>query len=206
MFHFLFLHLSSIIINLISNVLWFFGIHGGQITNTVTSPIYTVFSYENLAAYNLGEQLPNIINKQFGYMYTFGGAGSTFGLVLLMTFFAKSERLRNVGKISLPLSFFFINETVLFGVPMVLNVVMLVPFIFITPFLGLLTYSATKYQLIPYVIGVDIPWYTPLIISGLIEGGIKLALWQILMVILSIVLYYPFFKIQDRIYYLEESK
>lgn len=198
--------ISDSILTFLTNALWFVGIHGGNLIGSITKPIYSSFAYENLAALNSGNPLPHIIHQQFRYMYIFGGAGSSFGLVLLMSFFAKSERMKRVGRVSFPLSFFFINETVLFGLPIVLNLMMLLPFLFITPSLGLLTYFAMKAQLIPIAVGFDIPWNTPMLISGFIQGGIQLALWQCLMIFLSMLLWYPFFRMQDKLYYKQEKQ
>lgn len=198
--------ISDLFLSMVSHVLWFFGIHGGSIVGAVTKPIYSSLSLANLAAFGNGEPLPYIINSQFRYTYILGGAGSTLGLVILMARYAKSETLRKLGKISLPLGIFFINETIIFGLPIVLNFILLLPFVFIPLFTGWLTYIFMKLNIIPFALGIEIPWTTPPIISGFIQGGYKLALWQIVILVISIILWYPFFKILDKKYLKEENK
>lgn len=181
----------------IAQGLWFFGIHGGSIVGNITKPLYAPLALENLNAFNQGLSIPYMITSQFRMMFVFGGAGSTLGLVILMFFFSKSSHLKQIGRISLPLGIFFINETVLFGIPVVMNLIMLIPFVSVPLVSGLLTAFVMKIGLVPYAIGIEIPWTTPPILSGFIQGGYILALWQVLMIILSIILWYPFFKMMD---------
>lgn len=190
--------ISHMLLIMISNGLWFFGIHGGSIVGTITKPLYTPLSMANVAAFSAGETLPYIITSQFNYVFTFGGAGSTLGLVILMVLFSKSDTLKSLGRISLPLGIFFINETVLFGIPIVLNPILLFPFISVPMITGFLTYLAMDVGIIPYTIGFEIPWTTPPILSGFIQGGTILAIWQVLLLSFSMVLWYPFFRIIDR--------
>lgn len=196
---------SDLFLNVISHILWFFGVHGGSIVGAVTRPIYSSLSLANLSAYGMGEPLPYIINSQFRYTYVFGGAGSTLGLVVLMAKYSKSNTLKKLGRISLPLGIFFINETIIFGLPIVLNFILLVPFVLIPLFTGWLTYFFMSINIIPYALGIEIPWTTPPIISGFIQGGYRLAIWQLFILILSTFLWYPFFKVLDNKYLKEEN-
>ncbi|MPN22342.1 Lichenan permease IIC component [bioreactor metagenome] len=114
-----------------------------------------------------------------------------------MTFFSKSKQLKKLGKLTLPTGIFFINEGLIFGLPIFLNPVMFLPFIMIPPISGILTYYVMKIGLVPLAIGFQIPWTTPPIISGFIQGGIRLAVWQIVLIILQGFMWYPFFRIID---------
>lgn len=189
----------------ITNGLWFFGIHGGNVVGTITKPIYTIFSLENVEAFQLGLLLPNIINNEFSKSFIFGGAGSTLGLAILMCFKAKSTQMKTIGKLSLPTTIFFINEPLMFGIPIVMNPTALIPLLFITPTCGIITYLATTIGIIPPTIGFPLPWTTPPIINGFVQGGWRLALWEVLMLTLSVVLWYPFFKKMDQKALLKEQ-
>lgn len=197
---------SFLFFNLMTNILWFFGLHGGNIVGSITNPIYTPLSLENLAAYEAGETvMPYIINGNFSKCFTFGGVGSMFGLAILMCFFAKSAQYKTLGKLSLPTTFFFINEPLLFGIPIVLNPMFFLPLMFTTPLLGSLTYVVMKIGLIPIPHGLQLPWTMPPVINGFLQGGVVLALWEFLMVLASIAIWYPFFKMGDK-KALEEEK
>ncbi len=197
---------SFLFFNLMTNLLWFFGLHGGNIVGSITNPVYTPLSLENLAAFQAGEKtMPYIITGAFTKSFTFGGVGTMFGLAILMCFFAKSKQYKMLGKLSLPTTFFFINEPLLFGIPVVLNPMFFLPLMFITPILGSLTYFVMKIGLVPIPHGLQIPWTTPPVINGFLQGGIGLAVWELLMILASIALWYPFFKMGDK-KALEEEK
>lgn len=187
--------------NVMAGLLWFFGLHGGNITGSITNPIYTPLSLENLEIYMADPtaKLPNIINGAFAKTFTFGGIASMFGLAILMVFFAKSQQMKTLGKLALPTTIFFINEPLLFGIPTVLNPLFFFPMLFLTGIQGGLTYIMMKIGVVPIARGVQIPWTTPPVIDGFLQGGIGLAIWEFLMVLMSMVLWYPFFKIQDNI-------
>ncbi len=189
---------ASVYIQAFAHVLWFFGIHGGKVIGVLKDPIYTQYSYANLAAYHLGQELPYVVTSTTAQMYTFGGAGSTLSLVILMCFFAKSQKLKNLGKLSLPMGIFFINEPILFGLPYVLNPFMLLPIIGIPFISGSLTVFLMSIGFLPKCIGVEIPWTTPPILSGLLEGGWKLALWQGVLLVLQGLIWYPVFRLLDK--------
>ncbi len=190
---------------LLTQVLWFFGIHGGSVVGAVTNPILESLSFENLTAFRTGLPLPHIINRQFRLLTTFGGAGSTLPLCFLMAFMAKSQRMKRLGKTALPMGIFFINEPVIFGLPIIFNPLMMVPFILIPMVSLFVTWVLMKMEILPYVIGFDIPWTTPPLISGMIQGGWRLAVWQLIVMAVQTFIWYPFFKVQDNKYLKEEN-
>lgn len=197
---------SYLFFQLMTNLLWFFGLHGGNIVGSITNPIYTPLALENLAAYQAGEKvMPYIITGAFGKTYIFGGVGSMFGLAILMAFRAKSKQYKTLGRLALPTTFFFINEPLLFGIPVVLNPLFFFPLLLLTPLLGVLTYIVMKLGIVPIPHGLQIPWTTPPVIDGFLQGGWGLALWELLMVLASMLLWYPFFKIGDKKAFEEEQ-
>ncbi len=190
--------ISHMILEAAACLLWFFGIHGGNIIGTITTPLYMQLALENLNNIQAGLPPQNIVSNAFSSMYDFGGIGSTLVFSFLCAYFAKSKKLRMVGRISLPMGIFFINEPLLFGVPMILNPLMLAPLLGI-PFVScLLTVLGMKAGLLPYAAGYAVPWTTPPLISGLIQGGWRLALWQLILMVIQTALWYPFFIIEDR--------
>ena len=184
---------------------WFFGINGGSIVGSIMQPILTPLSIENLSAFQAGNPLPNVINQQFYDLFTtFGGAGSTLSMLIAMIIVCRSQRIKNLSKISVVPALFGINEPVIFGLPVVLNPTILIPFL-LTPLINILiSYFSMISGLVPFTSGVSMPWTTPVIISGFLTTGWRGALLQLILVILGVFIYMPFVKMMDKQYKKEE--
>nr|WP_304285591.1 PTS sugar transporter subunit IIC [Clostridium paraputrificum] len=184
---------------------WFFGINGGSIVGSIMQPILTPLSMENLSAFQAGTVLPNVINQQFYDLFTtFGGAGSTLSMLIAMIIVCRSQRIKNLSKISIVPALFGINEPVIFGLPVVLNPTILIPFL-LTPLINILiSYFSMVSGLVPFTSGVSMPWTTPVIISGFLTTGWRGALLQLILVILGVFIYMPFVKMMDKQYKKEE--
>ena len=186
----------------LSTLFWFFGINGPAVTNTVFNPIHLALTAENLEAFKQGATLPNIFTGPFGDFFgNFGGGGSTLSLVFLMVFFGKSERMKKLGRLAIVPGIFGINEMIIFGLPVVLNPLIVIPFI-LTPLVNtILSTIATLIGLIPYTTGAALPWTTPFFFSGwLATGSIVAGLFQIVLIIIGMCIYYPFFRVIDKQY------
>lgn len=184
---------------------WFFGINGGSIVGSIMQPILTPLSMENLSAFQAGNPLPNVINQQFYDLFTtFGGAGSTLSMLIAMIIVCRSQRIKNLSKISVVPALFGINEPVIFGLPVVLNPTILIPFL-LTPLINILiSYFSMVSGLVPFTSVVSMPWTTPVIISGFLTTGWRGALLQLILVILGVFIYMPFVKMMDKQYKKEE--
>ncbi len=189
---------TMIVLIMMCSIMWFFGLHGGMIVMPFINMLYMPLAMENLTAYGAGAQLPNIIVKSaWSGFASLGGAGGTAGLCVIMCFLAKSQRYKALGKLALPSGICGINEPITFGLPMVLNTIMLIPLI-LTPIITFsLSYLFTSIGILPVMNGMEIPLGTPIVLSGMLCGGWKLALWQIALVLIQMACYFPFFKILD---------
>ncbi|MCG0276750.1 MAG: PTS cellobiose transporter subunit IIC [Thermosediminibacteraceae bacterium] len=181
-------------------LLWTVGIHGAAVVEGILGPLWIAFAEQNAAARAAGEAvLPNIISMQFFQIFVQStGSGVTLPLVLLMLFAARSKQLKAVGKAALGPGIFNINEPVTFGLPIVMNPIMIIPFILAPLAVTLITYFAMAINLVarPYAI---IPWTTPMILSGfLTTGDWKAGVLQIINVLVAGAIYYPFLKLWDR--------
>lgn len=192
-----------IVIFTIVNLFWFFGIHPSAITS-IMSPILTTLSLQNLEAFQNGEKLPNM-SADVQTLWSIGGTGSTLALVLLMLFFSKSSRLKTMGRLTIIPTIFNINEPVVFGVPVVLNPVLFVPLILSTPISGGITWIALRLGLVDYSRGISLPFTIPTFMFGFINGGIKMLILVFVILLAMILLYFPFFKVLDKTYLLEEQ-
>ena len=188
---------------LIRSLLWSVGIHGGAILS-VADPIFLAMFGDNLAAFQAGT-LPPFITAQGFTMFVFlGGGGATLSLVFFMLR-SKEKGFRTLGKLALPASIFEINEPVVFGVPLVMNPLMIIPYTLTT-----LTLSAGTYILMFFdIIGrpvANIPWTTPPLLSHyLVTGGDwRAVVWGIASLVISGIIYYPFFKSMEKTRLMEE--
>lgn len=192
---------------LFAHILWFFGIHGTNITDSVFTPILYALSAENLSALQNGLPMPHIINKQFQDLFaTYGGGGSTLSLLIAALIFCRSKRIRELGKLSILPGIFGINEPVIFGLPIVLNPTLVIPFIGVPMINIIVTYTVMKIGLVPVCNGVIMPWTTPPVISGFLSSGVAGAILQIIMIGVGILIYMPFIQTMDRQYLMEEKE
>lgn len=182
---------------ILRSLLWCVGIHGA-VLDPVASPIFLQFIAENSKAFATGQPIPYITASGFLDIFVFiGGGGATLGFVLLMLM-SKEESFKTLGRLSLPSSIFEINEPVVFGAPVVLNPIFMIPYILGNVILTLLTYILMAFNIIGRPV-VVIPWTTPPVIGHyLVTGGDwRAAVWGIISILLSMAIYYPFFKIEE---------
>ncbi len=191
---------------LFNGLFWFFGINGGAVVGAVYGPVLATLSLENVEFFKNGVGSPNIVNEQFYELFVvYGGAGSTLSLIIAMLFFCKSKRITELGKLALIPGIFGINEPIIFGLPMVLNPVMVLPFLLIPIFNILVGYTSMAMKLVPITNGVTIPWTTPPVISGFLATDWRGAVLQIILIIIGIFLYMPFIKAMDKQYLADEA-
>ena len=195
---------AIVIFYLLSNAVWFAGIHG-NVVMSVVAPVLLALDMENVAMVEAGKAATNIVGQNFANVYAgMSGAGITIGLAILMAFVAKSERYKTVGRISVVPGVFCINEPVVFGTPIMFNVTMIIPFICLPIISIFLAYGLTSLGVLPVLSGVQLPWSTPCVLLGFLLGGWKVAAYQIFLILLSVAVYYPFFKRLDKVAYKEE--
>ncbi|WP_270850482.1 PTS sugar transporter subunit IIC, partial [Faecalibacillus faecis] len=118
------------IIYLVIMLFWLVGIHGNNMLSAVKEALFTPLALENVEAFNKHETPKNIINMYALQMWgEFGGSGVTIGLVIAIMIFGKREDNKAIATLSLVPGLFNINETVTFGIPMVLNPILGIPFV-----------------------------------------------------------------------------
>lgn len=186
-------------------ILWMMGVHGGMLVMSIMEPIFLALDSANMLAFANGDILPNIAGKSFIYVYAaIGGAGCTLALNLLMVWKAKSKQYKTLGKMSLVPGILGINEPLIYGTPIMLNPIIGIPFLLCPLINAVLAYGLTSIGFLPASSGAST---TVFILSGLLAGSWKIILASIGCLILSIVIYYPFFKIIDaKTYAIEQGK
>ena len=187
---------ASIIIVVFIQVLWFMGLHGQNIAGSVMTPIWNAAMIANLTAVQSGQSPQCIFTGQFftGFIWM-----QFVSLIVACLISAKSEQLKAVGKLSIGSACFNISEPIVFGSPVVLNFMLLIPWVVTMAVFVLVTWGFMQSGLCPYPLGADIPWTTPPLISGwLITGSPMGAVVQIVNVIIGTFIYLPFVKMYDK--------
>ncbi|AIZ60719.1 PTS cellobiose transporter subunit IIC [Bacillus safensis] len=182
-------------------ILWFFGLHGQIIINSVMDPIWNTLSIQNLESYTKTGEVPNIISKQFIEIYTvgMGGTGMTLAVVFTILIFLKSKQLKQVAKLGLGPGLFNVNEPIIFGLPIVMNPLILIPWILAPMVITCITYFAMASGIVPPPTGVNIPWTVPIFISGMMAtNSLAGGLLQLFNLMIVFVIWFPFLKFIDR--------
>lgn len=137
-----------------------------------------------------------------------GGTGATIGLVIMMAFFAKSKQMKEIGKMSLAPGIFNINEPVIFGTPICFNGLFLIPFVLLPGVLAFTTYVLMSTGIIHMGVVSMVPWTLPPVVCAFFMSGgsISTTIWGVCIVLISLLVYYPFFKIADKQALEEEMK
>lgn len=196
---------GAVISVILISLLWSVGIHGAAIVTGVMNPIWLAIQAQNLVNFEAGQPVEHIITKTFIDFTKIGGAGFTLPLAIMLIFLARSTQLRALGKVSIVPAIFNINEPIIFGAPIVMNPILIIPFV-ITPVVScVITYFSMYSGLVPYPTGVTLPWAMPGILAGyLTTSSISGAILQVILILLGFIIYYPFFKIYDNRLHKEE--
>lgn len=188
-------------------LLWCIGLNGGAIVNGILRPFWVPLQDANLAAIEAGQLPPNIITEQFFDMIWIGGAGATLAVVLVLFFRAKSKQYKELGRVALTPSFFNINEPIMFGLPVVLNPIGIIPLILGPIVITIVNYYAMAFGIVASPTGVIVPWTTPPLIQGfLITGHVSGALLQLADIFIVCMVWLPFIAMMDKRKVLEEKE
>lgn len=198
---------GMIIAIILIQLLWATGLHGSAIVIGLLRPVLLVLMDENRVAFQAGEELPNVISLPFYELWVIvGGAGATLGLAIILLF-ARSKQLKELGKLAFVPGLFNINEPLIFGTPIVMNPLLLIPWLLAPITTAVISYYTMALNIVARPIGIAVPWTTPAVISGfLATGKLSGALLQVFLIFVSAAIYYPFIKIWDNQKCLEEQQ
>jgi PTS system cellobiose-specific IIC component len=184
----------------VAQLFWVIGIHGNQMIKPIREPLLLGAIMVNMTAFEQGHEVPNIITMPFWDVYmSIGGSGCTIGLLLAVMIATRRKEMREIAKLSLGPSFFNINEPVIFGMPIMLNPILAIPFI-ITPLItGTIGYFATSLGFAGRAV-VMVPWTTPPIINAWLStaGSMGAVFTQIGCIVVAVLIYLPFVKVAAR--------
>ena len=127
------------------------------------------------------------------------------GFLFASYFFGRSEQTKTVSKLAIIPGIFNINEPIIFGLPIVFNPYMIIPFILAPVMSMIVTYVSISVGFMAPFSGLQVPWTTPTIISGFLLNGWQGAVVQTVNLIVATLIYLPFVKMQDNIFCEEEE-
>ena len=173
---------------------WCVGIHGNNMVSAVKEPIFRPLLYANTAAYTAHHEIPYVMNLTMIQMFAeFGGSGVTIGLVIAILIFSKREDNRTIAGISIVPGLFNINETMTFGIPLVLNPILDIPFILAPVVTVIIGYILVSSGFCPKIV-LEVPWTMPPVLFGFVATGGKPmgAVAQLIVLAVSVLVYIPF--------------
>ena len=125
---------------------------------------------------------------------------------MVIVIISKSKRLKDLGKLALVPGIFGINEPVVFGIPVIFNLRIAIPFVIVPVVNTIISGLVFSFNWVPYTTGVMLPWTTPPLISGWLSTGSWLgSVLQLFEIVLGMLIYYPFVKSLDKQYISEED-
>lgn len=186
--------LGIMVIYFLVHALWLVGIHGANIIFALLTPIVLGNLTENIngGIYPLAGEFNN------AYV-TVGGSGATLGLTFFLIYMAKSKQLNVLGKAAIVPALFNINEPLIFGIPLIYNPYLALPF-FLAPMASAsIAYFAIKLEIIRPMIAA-MPWPSPVGIGAFVGtgGDWKAAVCAIICAIVAFLIYLPFARSYDK--------
>ncbi len=189
------------------HILWLFGIHGSNIFQSVFDNTFQPAVEENMAVLKMGGVPDQIYCKGFFDISSLlGGSGTTLCLIIAILLFSKRKYHRQLATLSILPGMFNINEPLLFGIPIVLNPILAIPFL-LTPVFCFITSSLAMYfGWVPVVVR-NVEWTTPIFLSGFMAtGSVQGVLLQIFNLFCGILIYKPFVELMDNSQYRDKDK
>ena len=187
----------AIIATILVHVFWFFGIHDAALSG-ILSPIRDGGLSLNAAAHVAGEALPKIFTTPFWvYFVVIGGCGSCLALAILLIR-SKSKQMSTVGKVGIVPAFFGISEPIIFGLPLMLNPIFLIPFVGVSTINCIIAYVCMSTGLVGKTFSM-LSWQMPSVFGSFLSTmDFKALILILVLIVLDAVLYYPFVKMYEK--------
>lgn len=184
---------------LLSSVLWFFGLHGSDTLEGVMETYFIPQLAVNQAAVAAGQQPTAILTKEFFDCFVLmGGCGATICLLIAILLVSRNRARRGLGYAAVFPMLFNINEIMVFGLPIIFNPLLLLPFLSVPLVCYSVAYLAISTGMVP-MITESVAWTTPILLGGYVAtGSIAGSLLQLCNVVIGVVIYIPFVRALDR--------
>jgi cellobiose PTS system EIIC component len=194
-------------IYLLLNVLWIFGIHGGAVVIPIVMPLMISNTVENAQAYIAGKPMEHILTAPFHNIFAnIGGSGAAIGLGIAILIVAKSAQLKAIGKIGIAPVLFNISEPLVFGTPIIMNPLLVVP-VLLAPTVNVILCYFTFHMGIVRTGYLNIPNTIPGPIGAFLGTmDWKAIIFWFVLAAIDTIIYVPFVKIYDKTLVKKETK
>jgi len=170
---------------LVLHLMWLTGLHGSNSFDLIFNTQFMSHTY-----------LAGLSHAQFFDLFVvYGGSGSCLSLVIALLLLQKDKHTKNLTRVALPMVIFNINEVLIFGLPIMFNRVLWVPFVLVPMVnFGLASLILQYSQLVINADGLH--WATPALLNiyWASHGNWTLVLLQIVLIALGVSIYWPFVK------------
>lgn len=185
----------------LSSILWCFGIHGGDCLQGASDRLFVPLQAINAAAVAAGEAPTEILCKQFFDCFILmGGCGSAICLLIAILIASRDKGMREIARTAAFPMIFNINELMVFGLPVVFNPILCIPFILVPVLQYLIAYLACSLGLVPLITSA-VEWTTPIILGGYsATGSVAGSILQAVNLAVGVLIYIPFVRMMGRVH------
>lgn len=178
--------LTGLLYTFLLHFMWIFGLHGSHILEPVATTSFLI------------GRSGDIFSKSFFDTFVvMGGCGTTVCVLIAILLFGRNAWMRKMAELSSFTVIFNLNEILTFGIPIILNPIMVIPFICTPVICYMIAFGATYIGLIPPVTHT-VPWSTPVFLSGYIgTGSMSGSLLQLVMIAIGVAVYVPFLRVNE---------
>ncbi|NLS12149.1 PTS sugar transporter subunit IIC [Vibrio sp. SM6] len=191
------------VVDVLQNMLWIFGIHGGAVLGGVKSMLFAPMQDDNLRAVAEGVSMWDLPHDVTWLSYDLyanvGGAGASLALLIAILISSRRIHYRKVAQIAMLPCLFNICETMVFGLPIILNPIFAIPFVLAPTVMLAFAGFITAIGLAP-PLGILVPWTTPVGVGAFLASG---GAWQagllaLCTLAIGVMIYLPFVKLANK--------
>jgi len=195
------------IIVVLSQLLWWFGIHGNMALNAIAKPVRAANIAANMEAVAAGLAPTAIYTLAFQHTFSnLGGAGIVISLALALLAFSKRQEAKDLMKVVMIPLICGISEPVVFGLPIMLNPIFLIPFVLVPLITANIGYTAMASGFLTpsYVESIaGMPMFIQQFLS--FSGQWQALLLTLIVIAVGFVCYVPFVLLDNREYEKEQK-
>lgn len=180
---------------MLDRIFWFVGLHGSNIVGSIMTPIWESMVGQNLIDFASGQPVTYVFSSLWVNAYV---RLSVFPIACLLIR-SKVKRFKTLGKLSFAGSIFNIAEPIMYGLPIVLNPLMFVPWVLgfgaLFIFNGILTWIG----IVPPIVA-NVVWTMPVPLMAFIGSGFKVSamLISIMNMVILFFIFLPFFRVMEK--------